>query len=117
MIFSMSYKNSDSHEAVDGACAPHIKKLEKLLKRYQPDLVQLHGSFEQRPRKTEFNVSLNLSLPTGTLHCVGSGADVRSSLNLAFAELEGQVKKHQARLRHDYQWKRKRAPQRVEATE
>ena len=86
----------------------HISKLEKLLKRYVPDLVQLHGAFEQHPRKTQYDCSLNLILPTGTLHATGEGPDVRQSTKLAFLELESQVKKHQARLRKDYEWKRKR---------
>jgi ribosome-associated translation inhibitor RaiA len=33
---------------------------------------------------------------------------VRLSIKQAFAEIERQVKKHQSRLRRDYQWKRKR---------
>ena len=74
-----------------------------------PDLVLLHGSLEKTPRKTEFNFSLNLNLPTGTMHATGAGADVLGSAKAAFAELEVQVKKHQAKLRKDYVWKRKRA--------
>jgi ribosome-associated translation inhibitor RaiA len=108
MNFSMSYKNVEAHEPVEKECAPHLKKMEKLLKTYQPDLVQIHGAFELLPRKSEYSVSLNLTLPTGTLHCIGSGTDIRQSLKAAFAELEGQVKKHKSRVRHDYEWKRKR---------
>jgi ribosome-associated translation inhibitor RaiA len=52
---------------------------------------------------------VNLSLPTGTLHATGVGADVLGSAKAAFAELETQVKKHQQKLRKDYVWKRKRA--------
>jgi len=33
---------------------------------------------------------------------------VRASCKKAFSELEVQVKKHQERLRKDYEWKRKR---------
>ncbi len=108
MKFLKSYKNVEVHEVIEELCAPHILKLEKLLKSYHPDLVQLHGVFEQHDRKPEFDTSLTLILPTGTLHCDAAGADVRKSLKSAFAELEGQVKKHQARLRHDHEWKRKR---------
>jgi ribosome-associated translation inhibitor RaiA len=52
---------------------------------------------------------VNLTLPTGALHASAAGADVRSSVKAAFAELESQVKKHQEKLRKDYVWKRKRA--------
>ena len=87
----------------------HAQKLNRLLKRYAADLVYLHGSLEKTPRKTEFNFSVNLNLPTGTLHATGVGADPLGSAKAAFAELEKQVKKHQAKLRKDYVWKRKRA--------
>jgi hypothetical protein len=33
---------------------------------------------------------------------------MRTSCKQAFSELEAQVKKHQAKLRKDYEWKRKR---------
>lgn len=89
--------------------AHHVEKLNRLLKRYSPDLVHLHSSLEKVPRKTEFDFSLNLTLPTGTLHATGVGADVRTSAKAAFAEIEVQVKKHQQKLRKDYAWKRKRA--------
>ena len=83
-------------------------KLEKLLKRYAPDLVQLHGVIENRLRKQEYVFTVNLSLPTGTLHATGEAANVRASVKMAFEEIEAQVKKHQALLRKDYEWKRKR---------
>jgi len=47
-------------------------------------------------------------LPTGTLHATGVGDNIRAACKKAFAELEVQVKKHQSRLRKDYEWKRKR---------
>jgi ribosome-associated translation inhibitor RaiA len=86
----------------------HIEKLNRLLKRYNPDLVELHSSTEKTPRKHEFSFSLNLTLPTGTLHATGVGAVVRTSAKAAFAEIETQVKKHQQKLRKDYVWKRQR---------
>jgi ribosomal subunit interface protein len=108
MKISISYKHLELREPVEEEIARYLDKLNKLLKSYAPDLVQLHGSFEKHPRKTEYTFSLNLSLPTGTLHSTGTGLDVRLSIKQAFVELEAQVKKHQSKLRKDYQWKRKR---------
>jgi ribosome-associated translation inhibitor RaiA len=108
MKLSLSFKNGEVREAVEIEVGRHLGKLKKLLKSYSPDLVQLHGTFEKLPRKTAYEFSLNLSLPTGTLHCTSTGPDARSSVKSAFAELAGQVKKHQSRLRKDYEWKRKR---------
>jgi ribosomal subunit interface protein len=108
MKLSISYKHVDAHEAVEKQNGPHIQKLSRLLKSYEPDLVQLHGVFSRNPHHQEHSFSLNLSLPTGTLHATGVGENVRAACKKAFAELELQVKKHQSRLRKDYEWKRKR---------
>ena len=108
MKVSVSYKHVEAREPVEREVSRYLSKLGKLLRSYAPDLVQLHASLEKHPRKTEYTFSLNLSLPMGTLHCTGVAADVRGSVKKAFAELEGQVKKHQSKLRKDYQWKRKR---------
>jgi len=108
MKLSISYKHVDAHEVVEKQNQPHIEKLSRLLKRYESDLVQLHGVFSKNPHNQEHTFSLNLSLPTGTLHATGVGENVRAACKKAFAELEVQVKKHQSRLRKDYEWKRKR---------
>lgn len=108
MKISISCRHVESRTAVETESSRHLNKLTKLLKSYAPDLVQFHGGFEKHPRKVEFSYSLNLSLPTGTLHATGAGPDVRQSVKKAFTELEMQLKKHQSLLRRDYKWKRKR---------
>jgi ribosomal subunit interface protein len=109
MKFSISYRYVQAHDAVEPQTERHVKKLERLLKSYEPDLVQLHGVFSSKnPHRQEYSFSLTLSLPTGTLHSTGNGSNLRASCTKAFTELEAQVKKHQGRLRKDYEWKRKR---------
>jgi ribosomal subunit interface protein len=108
MKLSISYKYVESHDAVEAETSRSMKKLGRLLKSYEPDLVQLHGVFSKNPHNTEHSFSLNLSLPTGTLHATGTAENVLASCKKAFSELEVQVKKHQSRLRKDYEWKRKR---------
>jgi len=108
MNINLSYKNVDVREPIENEVARHLEKMGRLLKSYEPDLVQLHGSFEKHPRKVEYAFSLNLSLPTGSLYATGEGPELRLSVKQAFAELERQVKKHQSKLRKDYEWKRKR---------
>ena len=66
------------------------------------------GTSRSIPERKAISFPLNLSLPTGTLHATGEGADVRRSVKAAFAEIETQIKKHMALLRKDYEWKRKR---------
>jgi ribosome-associated translation inhibitor RaiA len=108
MKMSVSYKSVQSSKEVEIHTAKCMGKLGRLLKSYAPDLVQLHGVFSENPRTSEYMFSLNLSLPTGTLHATGIGRDLRASCKQAFNEIEVQVKKHQAKLRKDYEWKRKR---------
>ena len=108
MKVSISYKHVDAHETAEKQSERHIAKLGRLLKSYEPDLVQLHGVFSKNAHNQEYTFSVNLSLPTGTLHATGTGDSMRASCKEAFTELETQVKKHQSRLRKDYEWKRKR---------
>ena len=108
MNVSINYNGIEVRQPADKEIERLVGKLGKLLKTYVPDLVQLHGAFEKHPRKVEYTFSLNLSLPTGTLHATGTGPDMRLSAKKTFSELESQVKKHQSKLRRDYQWKRKR---------
>jgi ribosome-associated translation inhibitor RaiA len=108
MKTSISYRYVHAHQPVEAEVAHHIEKLNRLLKRYAPDLVQLHGTFSQNARKEEHSFSVNLALPTGSLHATGTAENPRSCCKQAFSELEGQVKKHQSILRKDHQWKRKR---------
>lgn len=100
--------NEEWREPIEKETEQHVAKLKKLLTRYAPDLVQLHGSIEKHPRKESYSFTLNLSLPTGTLHATGEGTDVRKSVKAAFSEIETQIKKHMALVRKDYEWKRKR---------
>jgi len=108
MKTSYSNMHGDYRESVEKEAARHIEKMNRLLKHYGEDAVQLHASLEKQPRTSQFEVALNLTLPTGALHASALGADVRSGTKAAFAELERQVKKHQEKVRKDYVWKRKR---------
>ena len=108
MKAAIRHANEEWRLPIEKETERHTKKIEKLLSRYEPDLVQLHGAIEKHPRKESYVFTLNLSLPTGTLHASGEGADVRKSVKAAFGEIEAQIKKHMALLRKDYEWKRKR---------
>ena len=115
MKLAISYRHVEAPKPAEAEVERHINKLGKLLRSYSPDLVQLHGTFSKTPRTDEKSCTLNLSLPTGTLHATGTGGTVRTSCKKAFGELEAQVKKHQAKLRKDYEWKRKRPIENIEA--
>jgi ribosome-associated translation inhibitor RaiA len=108
MKLSISYKHVDLPKPVEAEVGRHVEKLNRLLKSYEPDLVQLHGAFSQNNKKHERSFAVNLTLPTGSLHATGTAENDRGCCKRAFSELENQVKKHQSILRKDYEWKRKR---------
>src|ERR1700694_565295 len=83
MKLSISYKRVESQESVEKDVRRHVDKLNKLLKSYSPDLVQLHGVFAVNAHKEEQSCTLNLSLPTGSLHATGIGKNVRASFTTA----------------------------------
>jgi ribosome-associated translation inhibitor RaiA len=116
MKLSVSFREVERHKPIEKELERALGKLKTLLKSYEPDLVQLHAVFSKVPRTEEHALALNLTLPTGTLHATASNQHLRACCKKAFSEVEAQVKKHQARLRKDYEWKRKRPrPRAVEA--
>jgi len=106
----ITYTNitAERRSAIEADFERHTGKLSRFLKHYDPDSIELRSSLEELPKRNEYDFSLNLILPTGTLHATGAGSDVLKSVKAAFAEIEAQVKKHQQKLRKDYVWKRKR---------
>ena len=64
MKLSINYKHVESHKPVEVEVTRHVAKLQKLLKTYSPDLVQLHGGFTKNPRTQEISCALTLSLPS-----------------------------------------------------
>jgi ribosome-associated translation inhibitor RaiA len=115
MKLTIRNAHEEWREPVEQETKRQMAKLDKLLSRYEPDLVLLHVDIEKHPRMESYTVSVNLSLPTGTLHATGERSSVLAGAKMAFSELCAQVKKHQALLRKDYEWKRKRPRAKVVA--
>jgi ribosome-associated translation inhibitor RaiA len=108
MNISISYKQIDGQQSVATEVTRRLDKLGRLLKSYEPDLVQIKGVFSTNKRTDEPSLALTLSLPTGTLHATGNGKNALAGCKKAFSEIETQVKKHQSLLRREHEWKRKR---------
>ncbi len=108
MNVSISYKHLDAQEPVALEVTRRLDKLNRLLKSYEPDLVQIKGVFSKNQRTDEKSLALTLSLPTGTLRATGNGKNVLAGCKKAFSEIELQIKKHQSLLRREHEWKRKR---------
>ena len=108
MKLSVSFKDVERHNPIDKEFERAVAKLNTLLQTYEPDLVSLHAVFSKVPRIEQHALALTHTLPTGTLHAPASNAHHRATCKKAFSEIEAQVKKHQGRLRKDYEWKRRR---------
>ena len=108
MNVSISYKHVEEQQAVATELMRRLDKMGKLLKSYEPDLIQLHGVFSRNQRTEEESFSLTLSLPSGTLHATGSGKNTLAGCKNAFSDIEAQIKRHQALLRREHEWQRKR---------
>jgi len=108
MNVSISYRHVESQQAVATEVMRRWDKLGRLLRSYQPDLVQIKGVFSKNQRTDEESLVLTLSLPTGTLHATGNGKNVLAGCKKAFSDIEMQIKKHQSLLRREHEWKRKR---------
>jgi len=113
MKLTIRNAHEEWREVVEKETGRQAAKLDKLLKRHAPDLVLLHADIEKHPRMENYMFTVNLSLPTGTMHATGKGSDVLASVKAAFADICAQCKKHQSLLRKDYEWKRKRPRARI----
>ena len=75
MKLTIRNAHEEWREPVEKETQRQAAKLDKLLKRYAPDLVLLHADIEKQARKENYTFSINLSLPTGTLHASGEGSE------------------------------------------
>ena len=116
MILTIRNAHEEWREPVEKETHRQAAKLDKLLKRYAPDLVLLHADIKKHARKERLHIyPASSRLPSGTLHATGEGGfDVLASVKtLAFAEVIAQCRNTRALLRKDYEWKRKRPRVRV----
>src|SRR5258708_24651124 len=104
MNVSISYKHVDAQQPVALEVTRRLDKLNRLLKSYQPDMIQLKGGFSKNQRTEEQSCALTLSLPNGTLHATGNGKNGLAGCKKAFREIETQGKNHQSPLRPEPKW-------------
>ena len=109
MQVHFSYQNVPSTPQMEQVIQAHILKLEKLLARFSPNLVHLHGTLESNANHKNTLCSLNLALPTGQLHARQEGSNLMTDLQSCFNHLTEQLKKHKQALRREEAWRRDRA--------
>ena len=113
MQVHISYHNVPRTKQLDHVIQKNMKKLEKLLSHYSPDLVHLHGTLESNGAQKNTTVSLNLALPTGQLHSREKEGNLLKDVQACFNQLVDQLKKHKEALRREGAWRRERPPRRT----
>jgi ribosome-associated translation inhibitor RaiA len=106
MQVHFAYHHVPRTPQLESVIQTHVKKLEKLLSTYSPDLVHLHGVLESNAAHQNTVCSLNLSLPTGQLHAREEGGNLMTDLQACFNHVVDQVKKHKEGLRREASWRR-----------
>jgi len=86
-----------------------LRKLERRLQIFKPDLVSFHATLDQRNGQGP-STSLNLRLPSGQLAAQSSGDTLLIAVKNAFAELDSQLKRHKDLLREKWERRARRRP-------
>ena len=86
-----------------------ITKLEKHLKHFPPDAVQLLVVLERHPKKPLHAAALTLRVPSNILHSEKSAPDVIKAFDDAVKVLLREVESLKSDLRAEKSWKRKNA--------
>jgi RNA polymerase sigma factor (sigma-70 family) len=102
----------DKSPSVEQYLKTQIEKLGPRLHVFNPDMVSLHGLFEEAP-KSGFSVALNLKLPAGQMIAKASAETLQAALRMAFDDLTLQLHKHKDHLRNTYRYPRVRGVERT----
>jgi RNA polymerase sigma factor (sigma-70 family) len=108
MNVHISYKGLEKTPDVESTVDQHLKKLERRLQFFRPELVSLHGSVLQRSPKAGFVVALNLKLPTTDLATEQASPNAAMAIKASFDALIDQIGRHKGSLRNQHNWPRRR---------
>jgi ribosomal subunit interface protein len=113
MKLQVRYHNIGDKARAERELRRQTAKLKRHLKKFSPDLVDLHVSLEREKRPINpFEASLALYLPPGQLHARETAPDELAALKYAFAELWREIKKMKAKLQRKTE-RRRASPRRV----
>src|SRR3954471_7980319 len=106
MNLHFSYKAAKS-SAIEREIQQQIEKLEPRLRVFSPELIHLHGTYDDAPNKG-FSLALNLRLPSGQLFAQDEGSSGEAAVKAGFADLISQLNKHKDLLRSGHKWVREK---------
>jgi RNA polymerase sigma factor (sigma-70 family) len=102
MNVQISYKGLEKTPDVESTIQQHLKKLERRLQLFRPELVSLHGSVLQKSPRAGFVVALNLKLPSVDLAAEQASQQSAMAIKGAFDALIAQVISHKDVLRNHH---------------
>ncbi len=85
-----------------------IGRLEEKLNHFRSDAVSLHVVFEENGTHKLYRASLTCHVPGYTVAAHEEGREAGAAIREAFAELERQLEKRKAVLRHEHERRRSR---------
>jgi len=83
-------------------------RLEEKLSHFSQDAVSLHVAFEENGSHKVYRMSMNLHVPGHTVAAHQEGREAGVCIRKAFVEVERQLEKQKAIIRHEQQVRRSR---------
>ena len=105
MNFNIEFKGFAPQKEIQEVIQDLIKRIEKQIKGFSPEVVYLRLMLEENSVRTLYRVSITLELPEKTLAAKEERHDLDETIRHAFAEIERQLKAHKATLRGEHLWK------------
>ena len=102
MNHNVEYRNFDPTERINSLIESLITKLEKRARNFAPDAVFLRISIEENQARTLYHASITLDVPGKTLATKDERHELEAGIKGAFAQIEGQLQEHKARLRGEH---------------
>jgi len=109
----ISFRDVTERQALRTELARQAAKFDRQLKKFDPDLIDLHVSLGRRTQRGgQFIASVTLYLPMGQLHASEEASLAVVALKHACAQLLRELKRFKARLRGDDKRRRARRTRR-----
>jgi DNA-directed RNA polymerase specialized sigma24 family protein/ribosome-associated translation inhibitor RaiA len=102
MNVHISYKGLEKTPDVESTVQQNLKKLQRRLQLFRPELVSLHGSVLQKSPRAGYVVALNLKMPSADLATEQANQHPAMAIRAAFDSLIGQVTSHKDVLRNHH---------------
>lgn len=102
MQVTLAVRHFNKNKEIEDYFDERVSRLRHHLSNFKDDLIFIHGNLDRNPHKEEFYASVNVYLPSMTLHSRENAVDLLSAINLAFNAVIRQAEKFKAKLRKSY---------------